>query len=688
MPRQSHGSFLRALGVAVAVCLVVLAVLAGPFSAPTRAAVSAAGFVTGALAIVLSGSLAARRCQGRRRHAWVVLSSAAGVAFLGNAWTTLLGGDPVQDTSVAGDSLVALALVLSVFGLLGLSTNPMRGARLLVHWLDGIITGCAVLMITIALVLSRIVAAQDVAQQPHVLLFPILDVAVVTVALLQVTRHQGDRTFYSVIAVGFVLYAVADLTYAVRHAQDAYAVGTPHDVLWIAAYLLLATGAWHPAAVRPTPAPPAAESRFDVPGTILMFTLLIVAAVVQMWGTSGTTARTLTGLWIVLLLAVGLRQSLLIADNQGLRDGLEQRVREQTAHLQRVTRQTEVLLNSVGDGIYGLDLDGRITFANPSAAHALGYEPEELLGRDAHELVHAHAGRDGVKGHHASECYVTHAIAGLQLATGTDDDYRRADTTTFPVEVTASPLVDDDVVSGAVVTFRDVTQRREMERMKDEFLSIVSHELRTPLTSIRGSLGMLDSGVVVELPPRARRMVSIAVESSDRLTRLINDILDVERLRSGKLPMDLRVHDAAELLRTTATAMGPLAHAGGLRIEVGQAEGKVPADADRIVQTLTNIVGNAVKFSPPGSAVQLEAVAHPDEVTFIVRDEGRGIPLDKLRTIFEPFEQVDSTDARVKGGTGIGLAISRGIVERHGGRIWATSRPGRGTTVSFTLPHA
>jgi signal transduction histidine kinase/DNA-binding response OmpR family regulator len=283
-------------------------------------------------------------------------------------------------------------------------------------------------------------------------------------------------------------------------------------------------------------------------------------------------------------------------------------------------------------------------------------------------------------------CYVTEAIRHGFVSSAEEDIYVRADGSTFPVEITSSPLVDDDRVSGAVVVFRDVTQRQEVDRMKNEFLSVVSHELRTPLTSIRGSLGLVASGSLVELTPQAERMVSIAVESSERLTRLINDILDIERIQSGKLPMNLTPHAAGHLLEATATEMSGLAAMADVRLEVSSEPGRVLADADRMVQALTNLVGNAVKFSPAGAVVRLQAVADESHMTFCVHDDGRGIPEDKLESVFEPFEQVDSTDARQKGGTGLGLSICRGIVERHGGRIWAESDPDTGTTVRFTLP--
>jgi signal transduction histidine kinase len=178
----------------------------------------------------------------------------------------------------------------------------------------------------------------------------------------------------------------------------------------------------------------------------------------------------------------------------------------------------------------------------------------------------------------------------------------------------------------------------------------------------------------------------MAMESSERLTRLINDILDIERMRFGELPMGPVPVATDELLRAAVAETSGLAAAAGVRLSVGPGSGRVVADADRIVQTLTNLVGNAVKFSSEGGVVRLEATPGDGEMVFAVHDRGRGIPEDKLEVVFEPFEQVDSTDARQKGGTGLGLAISRGIVERHGGRIWAESAPGRGTTVRFTLP--
>ena len=654
--------FIWVVALAVVLSAGFAVVLAGPFPASVRESVSALGFVVGALAIVVSGGLAACRCEGRRRRAWWILAGAAAVALVGNILTTLTGGDPVLNPSLIGDVLLGVALVMTVFGLLVLSDASSRRARLMVSWLDGVVTACAVLIIALVLVFSRLVEAENIAERPSVLVFPLLDVAVLTVAFLLVVRNQGDRSFYTMVSFGFVLWSVADLVFAVQNARGTFVVGTPLDLMWITAYLILAASAWHPAATgRRTPAPPT-RAGLDVQATVLVFSLLLLAAGVQTAFAEGPLTQTLTALWMLLVLAVGVRQVLLVADNQALRDSLERRVADQTADLRRMKRRTEAMLTSVGDGIYVVDLDGRITFATPSTLVAVGYEPAQLADARAHDLLHVEpwGAGDEVDAHDAASCYITRAITEGQVVSSRADCYRRADQTTFPVEVTASPLVDDDAIIGAVVVFRDVTERREVDRMKDEFLSIVSHELRTPLTSIRGSLGMLSSGAFDGLPAPALRMLNIATRSSDRLIRLINDILDIERIRSGKLPMQLEPVEARILVETAAREMSGLAASAKVRLDVLPCPGVVLADADRVVQTLTNVLGNAVKFSPAQSTVSVDTAVLDGQVVFRVRDQGRGIPRDMLESVFEPFEQVDSSDSRARGGSGSGWRSAAG----------------------------
>ena len=181
-------------------------------------------------------------------------------------------------------------------------------------------------------------------------------------------------------------------------------------------------------------------------------------------------------------------------------------------------------------------------------------------------------------------------------------------------------------------------------------------------------------------------MVDIALVSSDRLRRLINDILDIERIESGNAVDGPGPHSGRALIESAVSQVQVLAEEAGVRVSIGATEGQVHADADRVVQTLLNLIGNAIKFSYSGGYVSVRSETQGEFVQFAIRDDGRGIPEDKLDRIFSRFEQVDSSDAREKGGSGLGLSISRSIVERLGGRIWAENNAGAGATFLFTLP--
>lgn len=233
---------------------------------------------------------------------------------------------------------------------------------------------------------------------------------------------------------------------------------------------------------------------------------------------------------------------------------------------------------------------------------------------------------------------------------------------------------------------QDITERRQVEKMKDDFVSIVSHELRTPLTSLRGALGLLSTGKLGELGAQGKRMLEFALIDTDLLVRLVADILDLERLKSGTLTLAPQICHTAELLQQVVQIMQPLAMDAQITLVVNVVEAPVWTDRDHIVQTLTNLLGNAIKFSPPGSTIWLSAKLQGNEAMFQVKDQGRGIPADKLEIIFERFQQVDASDSWRRGGTGLGLAICRSIVQQHGGRIWAESVVGVGSTFYFTIP--
>ncbi len=238
----------------------------------------------------------------------------------------------------------------------------------------------------------------------------------------------------------------------------------------------------------------------------------------------------------------------------------------------------------------------------------------------------------------------------------------------------------------------ELSERSALDRLKDEFVSTVSHELRTPLTSIRGALGLLSAGVMGTVDAKAQNLLRIALTNTDRLIRLINDILDLERMESGRAPLQVKRCSLADLIQHSLDTMGAMADAANVRLtvepepETGDSGIYFDADADRILQVLTNLLSNAIKFSPPGGRVGIEIEAPQDGLVVRVRDEGRGIPADQLETIFERFKQIEEADARQRGGTGLGLAICRTIVQQHGGRIWAERNEGRGSSLLMHLP--
>jgi signal transduction histidine kinase/CheY-like chemotaxis protein len=236
-----------------------------------------------------------------------------------------------------------------------------------------------------------------------------------------------------------------------------------------------------------------------------------------------------------------------------------------------------------------------------------------------------------------------------------------------------------------------LSRHTELNSLKDEFVSNVSHELRTPLTSIRGALGLLSAGLIGPMDAKAQNLLRIALGNTDRLMRLINDILDLERMQSGRATLQVRRCSLAELTQQSIDTMSAIADAAGISLTLSVAASShsvfFDGDPDRIQQVLTNLISNAIKFSPAGASIRLRLEADAQSIYLRVSDSGRGIPVEKLDSIFDRFEQVEASDARQKGGTGLGLAISRTIIQQHNGSIWAESnvQHGRGAGASFIV---
>lgn len=349
---------------------------------------------------------------------------------------------------------------------------------------------------------------------------------------------------------------------------------------------------------------------------------------------------------------------------------------------QEALRRSETVNRSIIDNMLGGMIistsDGVIQSVNPAAEKIFRYSREELAGRPL-TLLFA----------------TTVPSLGEFLCVARESSMdkisewqgRRHNGEVFPLELSLFEIEgpDGSLLAGNV---QDISERRQVERMKKEFVSTVSHELRTPLTSIQGSLDLLAAGVFGPLAEKPREMIQIALRNSTRLIQLINDILDLERLDSGRMEMHFQNTAIRPLFEKAIQSVRGVADRDGIGLTIESADGEVFADDHRIVQVLVNFLSNAIKFSPPGSAVVISSSRAGGMWQLNVTDRGRGVPPELQDKIFERFQQVDASDSRAKGGTGLGLAICKTIAEQHGGSIGVESSQTAGSTFWVRLPAA
>jgi PAS domain S-box-containing protein len=380
-------------------------------------------------------------------------------------------------------------------------------------------------------------------------------------------------------------------------------------------------------------------------------------------------------------LRVAERTAELIQVNQQLQHELDERQKAQTA-LQVSQAQFAGILNVAEDAIISISSQQEIILFNQGAERIFGYTAAEVIGQPLDILLPARF----TQPHHQHVIeFKTGAAKARRMGDRREIYGRRKNGAEFQAEASISKL-DTGKDTVFTVFLQDITERRQIERMKDEFISVVSHELRTPLTSIHGSLGLLASGLLTADSPQGQRMLQIAVDSTDRLVRLINDILDIERIESGRVKMEPVYCQVDDLITGAVNTVQALVDKAGVTLSVTSLPLQLWVDPDRIVQTLTNLLSNAIKFSPSGNTIWLTVESQSNDVLIMVKDQGRGIPQDKLDSIFERFQQVDSSDSRNHEGTGLGLAICRSIVQQHNGKIWVESVLGEGSSFFFTLP--
>ncbi len=367
------------------------------------------------------------------------------------------------------------------------------------------------------------------------------------------------------------------------------------------------------------------------------------------------------------------------------------------------------LRNSFENAVNGmamLTMNGHFMQVNPALCQLLGYSKSDLLSLTIQDLIQPQEldrSRDSVQD------LIRDQISSLQIESELLHQSGKTLWTICSASVVRNP---EGEPLYFVVQVVDISERRALEQMKSEFISSVSHELRTPLTSIHGSLGLLVSGALDNQPETLKQMIEIAATESGRLVRLVNDILDLERLESNKITLHRQWCNAEALMQRVVDILRLTADDRDIRLIMTPTAQQVWADEDRIIQVLVNLVNNAIKFSSPGSTIELSVLPQHDNaslpsqskqqdthehsldgdsssslpILFQVKDNGKGIPADKLDIIFDQFQQIHGSDSREQGGAGLGLAICRNIVQQHGGNIWAESELGQGSTFYFTLP--
>jgi PAS domain S-box-containing protein len=352
--------------------------------------------------------------------------------------------------------------------------------------------------------------------------------------------------------------------------------------------------------------------------------------------------------------------------------------------LRRKLRRAELVFSAVTDGIFSIDAAGVIDSANPSAATMLRRRRKDLLGHRLEDVIgHAQANGAPFDGALSPIALTLHDGVTRRVA---DSTLLQRGGTRLGVDFSCSAVYEGGKITGGVVTVNDVTERRAIERRKDEFLSVVSHELRTPLTSIRGSLGLLGGGVCGPLSPPVADMIGVAMANSQRLSRLVSDLLDLERLATGRMPLQMVEIDVADLVTEVARQQRPAALQAGVELCVDVTPATATGDEHHLATAIMNLISNAIKFSPAGGTVTLTTGCDADTTWIRVQDHGRGIPANLKSHIFERFSQVDRADGTAKGGTGLGLSIAAHVVHALGGSIDVDSEPGIGSTFSILLP--
>jgi PAS domain S-box-containing protein len=355
---------------------------------------------------------------------------------------------------------------------------------------------------------------------------------------------------------------------------------------------------------------------------------------------------------------------------------LEQKVLTQTMQLQAIT-------DNASSCLFLIDDLGRATFMNPSAQRITGYALEEIHDQPLHRVLHPkHA-----DGEPADRCWISLALEKFRLVRDREDVFYRKDGTAFPASCSVAPLEREGHPWGAVLEFQDITQRKELERQKDDFIGVASHELKTPVTSMKTYTQVLQRQFQQRGDIKAVESLTKINAQIERLSALISDLLDVTRIQTGNLSFQTEEFSLVTLIEEITETMQLTTDRHHLEVDLS-GQSSVRADRDRTGQVLINLISNAIKYSPHSDRIIIRAQSGASEVMVSVQDFGIGIPAEKQDQVFERFSRISGPRMETFPGLGLGLYISAQIIRRLGGRIWVDSAEGQGSTFYFTLPLA
>ncbi len=386
--------------------------------------------------------------------------------------------------------------------------------------------------------------------------------------------------------------------------------------------------------------------------------------------------------------------------------------------LERATRQNNLILNAAGEGIYGLDKEGYITFANPAAERMTGYSFSELSGRRQHDMIH-HSKSDGAP-YPREECPIYEAFRDGAERRISNEVFWKKDGTSFPVEYVSAPIHENGKPNGAVVIFQDITERKKSEKelnqyrdnledlvekrtsdlnrankklieandLKNEFLGIASHDLRNPLYIIQSlSEVLLENSQSGVMHKNQIKLLGKINSSSKHMAVLLNNLLDISKIESGKIELNKKAQDFNLILENQVELNQLIADKKRIRLNIKL--GNIPSlsvDKNAMVQVIDNFISNAIKFSPPDTRIDIGTDNTGNEIRFWVRDQGPGISREDQELLFGEFQTLSAKPTGGEKSTGLGLAIVKKIINLHGGKVGVSSEPGKGSTFYFTIP--